>query len=91
MSNLRTLAASCVLALALTACGEHAAPLAPEGARFDSGYTYGSGNVAGDSGFGFGSGNATDDAGHGFGSGNVTTSTDSTVTLRGGHTFGSGN
>lgn len=71
MKNLRTLLAACTLGLALAACSESSAPLAPEGARFDGGHTFGSGNdsdststagsdttfVTTDGGFTYGSGN----------------------------------
>jgi hypothetical protein len=40
-----TLLAACMLCLGLAACGDSSL-LAPEGPRFDGGYTFGSGNRA---------------------------------------------
>lgn len=45
MKNLRTLLAACTLGLGLAACGGSSPAItAPEGARFDGGYTIGSGH-----------------------------------------------
>jgi len=78
MKTLCVLLAACVLSVAVAACGESSPAItAPDGARFYGGHTAGSGNKSDSTTVASSSG--------------ATTESDSTITARGGSSFGGGN